>query len=124
MMRRVVVRNETRGQVLADHARWADSVWSRFRGLMGASQLETGDALVLKPGGAIHMFFMRIPLDVLHVDGKNRVTHVLRGIRPWRIGPLLVGSALTVELPVGAAALTEPGDEISLIDVRVTSSVE
>lgn len=123
MTRRVVVRNETRGQVLADYARWADSVWSRFVGLMGVRQLEPGDALVLKPGGAIHMFFMRIPLDVLHVDGKNRVTHVLRGIKPWRLGPLFVGSALTVELPVGAATSTEPGDEISLKDVPVTSSV-
>jgi uncharacterized membrane protein (UPF0127 family) len=60
------------------------------------------------------MWFMRIPLDVVHVNGKNQVTHVLRGIKPWRFGPLFVGSKWAIELPVGAAETTQVGDEIAV----------
>lgn len=98
--------------MLAERAELADTVWRRFWGLMGRTSLPAGSGVVLKPGGSIHMFFMRLPLDVLHVDRAGRVTHVLRGIKPWRIGPLIVGGALAVELPVGAAAATQPGDVV------------
>ena len=60
---------------------------------MGRTELPAGSGLVLRPGGGIHTWFMRIPLDVVHVDKQDRVTHVLRGIKPWRFGPLFVGLA-------------------------------
>lgn len=117
MSRRGRVVNRTRQEVLAERARWADSWWLRFRGLMGVRELAAGDGLLFQPGGAIHMFFMRIPLDVLHLDQQARVTHVLSGIRPWRVGPLFVGAGFIVELPAGAAGGTQPGDEIAIEDV-------
>ena len=113
-MRLVRVVNRTRGDVLAERAELANSYWSRFVGLMGRRELARGTGLVLQPGGGIHMWFMRIPLDVVHVDKRDRVTHVLRGILPWRFGPLLVGGKLAIELPVGAAASTQVGDEVVL----------
>jgi hypothetical protein len=67
---------------------------------------------VLRPGGGIHMWFMHLPLDVIHVDQHDRVTHVLRGIEPWRFGPLFVGGKVAIELPVGAADTTQVGDEV------------
>lgn len=113
-MRRVRVTNRTRGEVLADSAELADNYWTRFMGLMGRRELPAGSGLVLKPGGGIHMWFMRIPLDVIHVDKADRVTHVLRGIKPWRFGPLFVGGKVAIELPVGAAAGTQVGDQIDI----------
>jgi uncharacterized membrane protein (UPF0127 family) len=53
-----------------------------------------------------------MPIDVLHLDRQDRVTHVLRSIQPWRFGPFLVGGRRTVELPAGKAASTQPGDEV------------
>ena len=111
-MRIVRVINRTRGSVLAERAELADNYWTRFMGLMGRRELGAGAGLVLKPGGGIHMWFMRIPLDVIHVDKHDRVTHVLRGIKPWRMGPLFVGGKLAIELPVGAASQTQVKDEI------------
>lgn len=108
------VLNSTRQLVLARHAELADTFWSRFRGLMGRECLAEGDGLVLRPGGAIHTLFMRFPLDVLHLDRQGRVTHVLRAVPPWRLGPLLVGGAQAIELPAGAAGPTAPGDLILL----------
>ena len=113
-MRQVRVFNRTRGVVLADTAELADNYWTRFLGLMGRRELPRGGGLVLKPGGGIHMWFMRIPLDVIHVDKTDRVTHVLRGIKPWRFGPLFVGNKLAIELPTGAAENTQIGDQIDV----------
>jgi uncharacterized membrane protein (UPF0127 family) len=113
-MRRVLVVNRTRGTVLADKAELANSHWTRLWGLMGRRELPDGGGLVLQPGGAIHMFFMRIPLDVVHTNRDLQVTHVLRGIRPWRLGPLFVGRGPTIELPVGAAVTSQPGDQIEI----------
>lgn len=113
-MRLVRVVNRTRGTLLAERAALATSHWSRFWGLMGRGALPPGSGLVLRPGGGIHTCFMRIPIDVLHVDRQDRVTHVLRGIRPWRFGPLFVGSKCAIELPSGTARDTQVGDQIEV----------
>jgi uncharacterized membrane protein (UPF0127 family) len=113
-MRVVRVLNRTQGTVLAERAELANNYWTRFIGLMGRRELPSGSGLVLQPGGGIHMWFMRIPLDVIHVDKHDRVTHVLRGIKPWRFGPLLVGNKCAIELPVGAASGTQIGDQIDI----------
>ncbi len=114
MTRVARVVNASRGLVLADRAELADSLWLRFVGLMGRRTLPASGGLILRPGGPIHMFFMRMPLDVLHLDAEGCVTHVLRGIRPWRMGPFFVGGAATVELPDGTAGVTQPGDRITI----------
>ena len=111
-MQVVRVTNRTRSTVLAERAELATSMWARFWGLMGRRSLAAGTGLVLQPGGGIHTWFMRIPIDVVHVGKRDVVTHVLRGIRPWRFGPLFVGGKRAIELPAGAAESTQPGDEI------------
>ena len=113
-MKYVRVVNRTRDCVLAERAELADNMWTRFVGLMGRQTLPLGGGLVLKPGGGIHMWFMRMPLDVIHVDKNDRVTHVLRGIKPWRFGPLFVGGKLAIELSIGTAQSTHVGDEIEI----------
>jgi len=117
-MKHVRVINLTREMVLAEHAELADNYWTRFVGLMGRREVPDGGGLVLKPGGGIHMWFMRIPLDVIHVDKRDRVTHVLRGIKPWRFGPLFVGGKLAIELGAGTAAQTQVGDQIDIEQVQ------
>jgi uncharacterized membrane protein (UPF0127 family) len=115
-MSHVRVHNRTRGTVLAERARLADTFFTRLLGLMFQPPLPTGGGLVLRPGGAVHNFFVRQSLDVLHLGRDGRVTHVVESLRPWRIGPLRVGSEATVELPPGTAraAGTQPGDAIEL----------
>ena len=113
-MRLVRVVNRTRDTVLAERAELATSAWARFWGLMGRTELPSGSGMVLQPGGGIHTWFMRIPIDVLHVGKNGVVTHVLHAIKPWRFGPLLVGGKQAIELPAGAASGTRSGDEIEI----------
>ncbi len=110
----VRVINRTRGEVLAERAELATSPWARFWGLMGRRELPSGSGLVLQPGGGIHTWFMRIPIDVIHVRKDGTVSHVLPTMKPWRFGPLLVGGKLAIELPAGGAGGTQPGDVIEL----------
>lgn len=114
----IEIRNQTRGQILADKAELARSFMARGRGLMGRASLPAGYALIIYPEWSIHTFFMRVPIDVLFVDKKNVVVglqHAMppsrpfAGVAPWR-------GHYVVEMPAGvlAATGTEVGDQLVL----------
>jgi len=102
----MIIVNETRGTTVADQVDIAGSFWRRGKGLIGRKSLSAGYGLVIRPCGSIHMFFMSIPLDVLHLDRDGRVVKVLAGIKPWRLGPIVPRGKSVVELPAGTAART------------------
>ena len=116
----LAILNQTRGATVADHVEVAESFWRRGKGLIGRRSLPEGFGLVIRPCGSIHMFFMSIPLDVLHLDKHGRVIKILAGIKPWRPGPIVRRSKWVVELPAGAAARsgTQVGYRIELVDSR------
>lgn len=113
-MRYVSVVNTTTGQVLADRAEVADSVWRRFLGLQGRRSLPEGAGLVLLPCSSIHMLFMFLRIDALFVAADGRVVRVGRRLAPWTLGPIAPGALYCTELPAGAADGTEPGHQIEL----------
>ncbi|MGB9754019.1 MAG: hypothetical protein C0183_01600 [Roseiflexus castenholzii] len=117
-----VIENLTRGTVIADRAEVARSLLARGRGLMGRTNLPAGYGLILVPESSIHMFFMRIPIDVLFVDRQHRVIGVREALPPWHpfAGVAPWRGHYVVELPVGAirASGTEVGDKL-----RVTPGI-
>jgi uncharacterized membrane protein (UPF0127 family) len=110
--------NRTSGMVIADQVEVATSFWARGKGLIGRRGLPRGYALAIKPCNGIHMFFMAIPLDVVHVDREGRVVRILHSIKPWRPGPVVLKSAWVVELPAGTALATGTvvGDRVELVE--------
>ena len=91
----------------------ADSFLSRLLGLMfrrgfGAAM----DALVLKPCGSIHTFFMRFAIDAVFVDDNNTVSDVAHGLSPGRVFVPVTRSRTVIELPAGTAGKfhVAPGD--------------
>jgi uncharacterized protein len=99
-----VARIETAdGRVVCERCELADSFWTRFRGLMGRRALPPGEGMLFEPGGSVHMFFMRFPLDVVFCDKELTVVGVARGLRPWRVAGRR-GAKLTLELAAGEAA--------------------
>lgn len=105
------------GRVVAEHVEVAGGVWQRFMGLMFRAELPAGHGLALTPCNSIHMFFMRIPLDVVFLDGDGRVLHTCDGIRPWRVSRIVRGARTAVELPAGTlrAAGIEKGALLRLV---------
>ncbi len=108
------VRNLTRQIVLAACPRRAETVAWRMRGMIGRN-FDGFDALIFPGCGNIHTFFMRMPLDVLFLDGHGRVRALRERLVPWRLC-WIFGAQTVVELPAGVLARTgtRPGDEIAM----------
>ena len=113
------IDNVTRGTQIADKAELARSFLARGRGLMGRTNLPAGYGLIIYPESSIHMFFMKIPIDVLFVDKQHRVValreqlppwHPFAGVAPWR-------GQYVVELPGGVVATsrTQVGDQLRIV---------
>jgi uncharacterized membrane protein (UPF0127 family) len=98
------VRIETEdGRPVCERCVVAASFARRFLGLMGRRDLPRGEGMLFRPGGSVHMFFMRIPLDVVFCDRDLRVVGIAAELRPWRVAGAR-RAKLTIELAAGEAA--------------------
>ncbi len=98
----------------------------RFLGLMGRRALPAGGALWLEPCDAVHMMFMRFPIDVVFVrrgrgeplapGAGGEVVGVRAGVRPWLGLARCPGATSAVELEAGRAAAVgvAPGQALRL----------
>jgi uncharacterized protein len=93
---------DQRGQVIASKVQGAFDSASRKQGLLGRDGLAEGEAIVIAPCNAVHTFFMKFPIDVVHVDREGRVLRVKSNLRPWRVDACWRGFAV-IELPGGTA---------------------
>jgi uncharacterized protein len=107
------------GQILFDRMRFARSSRSRLRGLLGRRSLPEGEGLAFREK-SIHMFFMRMPLDIVFCDAEMEIIRIVPELRPWRtagarraryaleIGP---GEAARLGLHAGMTLKVEPAFE-------------
>jgi uncharacterized membrane protein (UPF0127 family) len=57
--------------------------WTRFVGLMG--RRDVADVRMWFPRcNAVHTCFMRVPIDVIFLDGNASVVEIAPAVRPWR----------------------------------------
>jgi hypothetical protein len=104
------------GTVVADRCHLAIHPWSRLRGLLGRSSLAPGEAMLFRPAGSIHMFFMRFTIDAVFCDRGLVVLDVVPSLRPWRMASRR-GAKVVIELGEGAAAGVRPGDQLALATI-------
>lgn len=107
--------NKTKNKDLGK-IKFADSFFSRFRGLMLVKNLDTGLVLKMPPGrgkrgSAIHMFFMRISLDVIFADENLQVVDMVT-LNPWTTYTPQAPARYVIELPTTSLqkSETEIGD--------------
>lgn len=96
-----VVRIVSSDVCVAGRAEMANTFSSRLIGLLGRDSLAPGSALVLKPSGLIHTAFMRFPIDVIFLDGRQRVVATAAHLQPFRIAWGGWHARMAVELPAG-----------------------
>lgn len=100
------------GDVLAT-AEVAEDRRARRRGLLGRRSFE--GALVLRPCRHVHSIGMRFEIDVANCAADGRVLRTYR-LRPWRLGPLVRGTAFVIEAEASAFERWQlrPGDVVEV----------
>jgi hypothetical protein len=111
-----VVRKED-GTVVCARCVVADTAWTRSKGLLGRASLGEDDGILLRPGGSIHMFFMRFSIDAVFLDAELRVLRVAADLEPWRMASKR-GAKAVLELPAGRCARVgvREGERLVLVD--------
>lgn len=93
--------NTTRGTVVGDHIRVAETGLTRIVGLLGESEIRPGDGLLILPSQGVHTFGMRFPIDIAVLDGHWTVIARQQEVRPFRITRIFWDAAAVLELPAG-----------------------
>jgi uncharacterized membrane protein (UPF0127 family) len=62
----------------------ADSYFTRLVGLIGKSQMDENEGLLLKKCKSIHTIGMRYNLDLVFMDKTGKVLKCAEGIKPFR----------------------------------------
>ena len=119
----MILINKTKNTELGP-VKFADSFFSRFRGLMLKKDLDAGLVLKIpagrgKRGSAIHMFFMRIPLDLIFADEDKKVVDVV-SLDPWTTYTPRAPARFVIELEKGflEKSGTEIGDMVEFQDIN------
>ena len=95
---------------IADKCYVAERFLERFLGLMGRAQLSSGEGMLFPQCKSVHMWFMKIPIDIifLNIDQANsdvtlrRISSLHQNVRPWKFIPVSdFGASEVLELPAG-----------------------
>ena len=81
----------------------ATDFMSRFWGLMGRTEMSAEEALLFPKCNSIHMFFMKISLDIVFLAKDGTVVEVIEGLPPWRMLLPRRKVAHTLEMATGLA---------------------
>jgi len=108
------VFNETRQCFLSLNVSVADTHFSRLRGLLGRMKMSRDDGLWVMPSRSIDTIGIRFPIDVVYLDARNRVIHLIEHFRPFRIAPIRMHAKSVLELPTRTiyASGTRIGDSL------------
>ncbi len=90
--------NTTRGTLVGESIRVAETGLTRIVGLLGERELRPGDGLLIVPSQGVHTLGMRFAIDVAFLDGQWNVIAIKRDLRPFRMTRLFWKAAAVLEL--------------------------
>jgi uncharacterized membrane protein (UPF0127 family) len=107
--------NTTRGTVLGECIRVADTGLSRIIGLLGERKLSPGDGLLIVPSQGVHTWGMLFPIDIVVLDRDWNVLALRRRLRQFRMTRIFWKAAAVLELPPGVldSTSTALGDTLT-----------
>ena len=108
------------GSLIGDRIYPAFSFRQRARGLLGKARLQRGGGMWLRPGGSVHTFGMRFPIDIVFIDGRLRVLGVRKNVQPNSACVASRGTRSTLELSAGACDQhsVRPGQHLTFVAGR------
>jgi len=115
--------NTTRGTVVGQSIRVAETGLTRIVGLLGERELLPGDGLLIVPSQGVHTWGMQFPIDIAVLDGDWKVIAIRRDLRPFRMTRMFWKAAAVLELPSGILDSTSTfvGDTIKFDRVGMTA---
>ncbi len=92
---------------LAHHPLWALDWFDRLRGMIGR-RFTAGefDAMVFPRCGAVHSWWMTMPIDLVFLDRESRVVRLRGNFRPWQLPAGCRRAVTVIELPAGTIERT------------------
>ena len=102
---KLLVRNVTRGKILASAAGVANTSETRRTGLLKHTSLPPGKGLWIVPTEAVHCFGMKFDIDVLFLDKGKKILKLRENMKPRRIA-ICWRAKSVLELPAGTIAAT------------------
>lgn len=115
--------NATRGTVVGQRIRVAETGLTRIVGLLGERELQPGDGLLIVPSQGVHTLGMQFPIDIAILDNDWKVIAIRHHLRPFRMTRMFWKAAAVLELPSGVleATSTLVGDRIEFDRVDVAA---
>jgi uncharacterized membrane protein (UPF0127 family) len=85
--------------------------------MLGRPEPEPGEGLLLEPCRAVHMYWMRYPLDVAFLAADGEVVAIYHELQPSQTSDRHKDASMALELRAGtlAASGTQIGDRIELM---------
>ncbi|MGI9254854.1 MAG: DUF192 domain-containing protein [Thermomicrobiales bacterium] len=80
-----MVINERTGAALLTTLKRAEGRWGNFKGLMLRGSMPDSEGLLFAPARGIQTHFMRFPIDLIFLDGENRVIQIREAMAPWKL---------------------------------------
>ena len=114
-----MITNLTQKTVLCRVIEQAQTPWEKTKGLMFRTSLTGGLLMDFESSGypAIWTLGMRIPIDIIWVNSRERVVHIKTHARPWLyMGYPKKKARWVLELKSGTVAKTKTtlGDQLQL----------
>ena len=115
--------NATKGTVLGEGIRVADTGLSRIIGLLGERTLSPGDGLLIVPSQGVHTWGMMFPIDIVVIDREWNVLALRRRMRQFRMTRIFWRAAAVLELPSGMldSTATAVGDALTFDRVETSA---
>lgn len=116
-MKKASIFSENRGSVILKDVEVTETFIERFQGLMMKPRMDA-EALIIKPCGSIHMFFMRFSIDAVFMNGSGRILAIEKRLKPWSVSGIHRESRSVMELPAGQAEAAGffPGEVLRIED--------
>ena len=114
------VYNQTRECFLSLSVTPADTTFARLKGLIGRLKLRVDEGLWIVPSVGVHTLGVLFPLDLIYLDEKHQVIHVIEHFPRFRIAPIRTHASSVLELPTHTiySSQTQPGDQLLICAVE------
>jgi uncharacterized membrane protein (UPF0127 family) len=114
MQRTYCVFNQTGESFVGLNVRRADTVLARLSGLLSQFRMKSDEGLWVVPSHGIYTVGLLAPVDLIYLDARNCVIHLVEQLSPFQIGRILWKSSSVLELPPHTiySSQTHVGDQL------------